>query len=136
MAKEEGIAQDELDTIPGTGKEGRVTKDDMRSYIENRSAAPTEQPKTVVEAKNPESKKSVPPSKPPVSVSGEDEIIEMTRMGKLIAHHMVESTQTSAHVQSFVECDVTNIWNWRNKVKNEYATHKKPIDYVIMGHWH
>ena len=68
-----------------------MTKDDMRSYIENRSAAPTEQPKTVVEAKNPESKKSVPPSKPPVSVSGEDEIIEMTRMGKLIAHHMVES---------------------------------------------
>ncbi len=121
MAKEEGIAQDELDTIPGTGKEGRVTKDDMRSYIENRNAAPTEQPKTVVEAKNPESKKSPQPAKQPVSVSGEDEIIEMTRMGKLIAHHMVESTQTSAHVQSFVECDVTNIWNWRNKVKNEYA---------------
>ena len=53
-------------------------------------------------------------------VSGEDEIIEMTRMGKLIAHHMVQSVQTSAHVQSFIEADVTKIWNWRNKVKDEF----------------
>ena len=50
--------------------------------------------------------------------NGEDEIIEMTRMGKLIAHHMVESVQTSAHVQSFIEADVTKIWNWRKKVKD------------------
>ena len=57
----------------------------------------------------------------PVSVNGQDEIIEMTRMGKLIANHMTESIHTSAHVQSFVECDVTNIWNWRNKVKNDFA---------------
>jgi 2-oxoglutarate dehydrogenase E2 component (dihydrolipoamide succinyltransferase) len=52
--------------------------------------------------------------------SGDDEVIEMTRMGKLIAHHMVESVQTSAHVQSFIEADVTEIWNWRNKVKDEF----------------
>jgi 2-oxoglutarate dehydrogenase E2 component (dihydrolipoamide succinyltransferase) len=56
-----------------------------------------------------------------VSVNGEDEIIEMSRMGKMIAHHMVESAQTSAHVQSFIEVDVTNIWNWRNKHKDAFA---------------
>ena len=60
------------------------------------------------------------PKVAPVVASGEDEIIEMTRMGKLIAHHMVESVQTSAHVQSFIEADVTNIWNWRKKVKDEF----------------
>ncbi|MDC7994013.1 dihydrolipoamide acetyltransferase family protein [Altibacter sp. HG106] len=121
MAKEEGISQSELDTIPGTGKEGRVTKDDMRAYIDSRGSQSTAAPATVVEAKTPETKQAAKTAKAPVSVNGDDEIIEMTRMGKLIAHHMVESTQTSAHVQSFVECDVTNIWNWRNKVKNAYA---------------
>jgi len=55
-----------------------------------------------------------------IPTSGSDEIIEMTRMGKLIAHHMVESVQTSAHVQSFIEVDVTKIWNWRKKVKAEF----------------
>jgi 2-oxoglutarate dehydrogenase E2 component (dihydrolipoamide succinyltransferase) len=64
--------------------------------------------------------KSVAKPVTPVSVNGEDEIIEMSRMGKLIAHHMIDSIQTSAHVQSFVECDVTNIWNWRNKVKTGF----------------
>src|SRR5690606_33152069 len=61
------------------------------------------------------------PQAPAPVMSGDDEIIEMTRMGKLIAHHMVESIQKSAHVQSFIEADVTNIWNWRNKVKNDFA---------------
>ena len=125
IAAAEGISQAELDGISGTGKDGRVTKNDILEYVENRSSSKTEtpQPQTVVEAKNPETAKTTEPAKPkaPVSVSGEDEIVEMTRMGKLIAHHMVESTQTSAHVQSFVECDVTNVWNWRNKVKNTFA---------------
>ena len=119
IASEEGISQNELDAVPGTGKDGRVTKNDILSYLKSRtstSAATT----PAVEATRPE--KSVSVSKPvvPVSVNGEDEIIEMTRMGKLIAHHMIESTQTSAHVQSFVECDVTKIWNWRNKVKDGF----------------
>jgi 2-oxoglutarate dehydrogenase E2 component (dihydrolipoamide succinyltransferase) len=57
----------------------------------------------------------------PVISSAGDEIIEMTRMGKLVAKHMVDSMQTSAHVQSFIEADVTKIWNWRNKVKDEFA---------------
>src|SRR5690606_14776991 len=99
---------------------------DILDYVKNRSSAKSEsvtersrseQPQTVVETKTSET----PKPKTTVSVNGDDEIIEMTRMGKLIAHHMVESIQTSAHVQSFVECDVTNVWNWRNKVKNTFA---------------
>ena len=121
IASAENISQAELDGISGTGKDGRVTKNDILGYVENRSSAKAQpqqtQPQAVTEAKSPETAKP----KAPVSVSGEDEIVEMTRMGKLIAHHMVESTQTSAHVQSFVECDVTNVWNWRNKVKNGFA---------------
>ena len=125
IAKQEGITQAELDTLPGTGKEGRVTKNDILAYIDNRSSKPAQQqvgaPKTeaprVVTAQynGAEQTKAVP-----VVASGDDEIIEMSRMGKLIAHHMVESVQTSAHVQSFIEADVTKIWNWRNKVKDEF----------------
>jgi len=119
IASEEGISQNELDAVPGTGKDGRVTKNDILSYLKSRtstSAATT----PAVEATRPEKPVSVSKPVVPVSVNGEDEIIEMTRMGKLIAHHMIESTQTSAHVQSFVECDVTKIWNWRNKVKDGF----------------
>ncbi|GAB5399636.1 MAG: dihydrolipoamide acetyltransferase family protein [Aureisphaera sp.] len=118
IASQEGISQTELDGIPGTGKDGRVTKNDILGYVENRAKAPVTPP---AKAEAPVVSKQTP-SKPaaPVSVNGEDEIIEMTRMGKLIAHHMVESVSTSAHVQSFVECDVTNIWNWRKKVKTAY----------------
>ena len=125
IAKQEGITQAELDTLPGTGKEGRVTKNDILAYIDNRSSKPAQQqvavPKTeapkvaTVQSNGAEQTKAAP-----VVASGEDEIIEMSRMGKLIAHHMVESVQTSAHVQSFIEADVTKIWNWRNKVKDEF----------------
>ncbi len=119
IAKKEGISQSELDAMPGTGKDGRVTKNDILGYLENRSAAP----KTEAATPAPKSQASEPekPKTAPVVASGDDEIIEMTRMGKLIAHHMVESVQTSAHVQSFIEADVTKIWNWRNKVKKEFA---------------
>ncbi len=123
MAKAEGITQSELDQIAGTGKEGRVTKNDMIAYIDNRGTqkvagsdpAPTTPTKEIVAS-------TLPVKAPvsPVSVNGEDEIIEMTRMGKLISHHMVASVQTSAHVQSFIEADVTNIWNWRKKVKASF----------------
>ncbi len=122
IASKEGISQQELDAITGTGNEGRVTKKDILSYLENRTSG--KETKSV--ASETQQSKSVSAPQPakaavPVSVNGGDEIIEMTRMGKLIAHHMVESTQTSAHVQSFIEVDVTNIWNWRNKVKNDFA---------------
>ena len=125
IAKQEGITQAELDTLPGTGKEGRVTKNDILAYIDNRSSKPAQQqvaaPKTeapkvaTIQSNGAEQTKAAP-----VVASGDDEIIEMSRMGKLIAHHMVESVQTSAHVQSFIEADVTKIWNWRNKVKDEF----------------
>lgn len=122
IAATEGISQSELDGISGTGKDGRVTKNDILAYVENRSSAKTTEKQSQPSVKE-ASKQAPQPAKPqaPVSLSGGDEIIEMTRMGKLIANHMVDSVQTSAHVQSFVECDVTNVWNWRNKVKGAFA---------------
>ena len=121
IAKAEGVSQEELDGITGTGKDRRVTKNDILNYIQNRGQAPkqvVENNKTAIE---PVKTIEAPKIQNPVVISsGEDEIIEMTRMGKLIAHHMVESVQTSAHVQSFIEADVTKIWNWRKKVKADF----------------
>ncbi|MAQ75476.1 MAG: diapophytoene dehydrogenase [Aquimarina sp.] len=123
IASEEGIGLQELEAVQGTGKDGRVTKNDILQYVEDRKAGKGAVAKE--EVKQEVKKQDVPvkkeaPKAAPVVASGEDEIIEMTRMGKLIAHHMVESVQTSAHVQSFIEADVTNIWNWRKKVKDEF----------------
>ncbi|WP_272148724.1 dihydrolipoamide acetyltransferase family protein [Tenacibaculum aiptasiae] len=115
IAQTEGISLDELETVKGTGKDGRVTKTDILSYIENRGSQPQKAAEPVQEQKPQPKIQSAP-----VTLSGEDEIIEMSRMGKLISKHMVDSIQTSAHVQSFIEIDVTNIVNWRNKVKNAY----------------
>lgn len=112
IAETEGISQEELDGITGTGKEARVTKNDILTYVENRGS----QPSKPAPAEAPASKSA--PAR--IVASGEDEIIEMTRMGKLISKHMTDSIQTAAHVQSFVECDVTNIWNWRKKVKDAF----------------
>ena len=122
IAKEEGISMTELEGVQGTGKEGRVTKNDILAYVKNRSAVP--QPGVTPGVTAP-AKPVSPPQQPkttpvPVSVNGEDEIIEMTRMGKLIAHHMHESVHTSAHVQSFVEADVTNVVKWRTVKKREF----------------
>lgn len=110
IAKEENISVEELDRITGTGRGGRVTKKDMFAYLEDRKS------RTSVPPVSPQAK----PKQQPVSVGGEDEIIEMSRMGKIISKHMTDSLQTSAHVQSFIEVDVTKIWNWRNKVKDEF----------------
>ena len=130
IAKQEGISQSELDQISGTGKDGRVTKNDVLVYLENKKSAPASKPQAPISESAKQEPVAVPsaqnkaPEKPKaesVLASNGDEIIEMTRMGKLIAHHMVESVQTAAHVQSFIEADVTNIWNWRNKVKNDFA---------------
>lgn len=119
IAETEGVSMQELESIAGTGKDGRVTKNDILSYVENRSAAPKAAPvqSTATPAKK-EVKEAVKPA--PVSVNGGDEIIEMTRMGKLVSKHMVDSVQTSAHVQSFIEIDVTNIVKWRGKVKDAF----------------
>jgi 2-oxoglutarate dehydrogenase E2 component (dihydrolipoamide succinyltransferase) len=118
IAKKEAVSQAELDAISGTGKEGRVTKSDILAYLQNRGSQPTRKSESKIET---DQLKSVGKSQIVQVVSnGEDEIIEMTRMGKLVAKHMVDSLQTSAHVQSFIEADVTKIWNWRKKVKDDF----------------
>ncbi len=115
IAKTEQISMTELEALAGSGANGRVTKKDILGYLQNRSSAPTSNGKTAVSTK-PASKQSASS----FSGSGDVEIIEMDRMRKLIADHMVRSKQTSPHVTSFVEADVTNLVNWRNKVKGEY----------------
>lgn len=118
IAKEEGVSIAELQTISGTGKEGRITKADILDYIKNRgnqpkvAATPSLMVDTIAPVLAPVATKAVP-----VSVNGGDEIVEMDRMRKLISGYMVASVQTSAHVQSFIEVDVTNIVKWRDKVK-------------------
>ncbi|MBG6063427.1 2-oxoglutarate dehydrogenase E2 component (dihydrolipoamide succinyltransferase) [Flavobacterium sp. CG_9.1] len=118
IAKEEGVSVAELEAISGTGKEGRVTKNDILEYVKSRSNQPAVSTPVVAVQKivsAPVAQKAAP-----VSVSGGDEIIEMDRMRKLIAGYMVASVQTSAHVQSFIEVDVTNIVRWREKNKNAF----------------
>ncbi|WP_035673669.1 dihydrolipoamide acetyltransferase family protein [Flavobacterium sp. 83] len=115
IAKEEGVSIAELELISGTGKEGRVTKNDILEYVKNRTSQPVvSTPVAVVQKTVPV---PVAQKAAPVSVSGGDEIIEMDRMRKLIAGYMTASVQTSAHVQSFIEVDVTNIVKWREKNK-------------------
>lgn len=118
IAQKEGIGFEELESIPGTGQDGRVTKKDMLNYVKNRGKAAT--PATAIAATAPAAKAA--PVKPAgkVAMMPGDEIEEMDRMRKLIAHHMVESKQTSPHVTSYVEADVTNLVNWRNKIKNDF----------------
>jgi 2-oxoglutarate dehydrogenase E2 component (dihydrolipoamide succinyltransferase) len=119
IAQTEGVSMQELETISGSGKDDRVTKDDILLYIENKGKTVKSK---VAPAKIEVPKKSVKQEAKAtsVSVNGGDEIIEMSRMGKLIAKHMVASVQTSAHVQSFIEIDVTNIVKWRGKVKDAF----------------
>ncbi len=109
IAKEEQIAVAELETISGTGAEGRVTKKDILGYVEQRKLGHTINTTRISSA-----------PLVPASISGGDEIIQMDRMRKMIAERMVDSKRISPHVTSFVEADVTNIVFWRNKFKNEF----------------
>ena len=133
IASQEGIPQEELDAIDGTGKDGRLTKRDLLAYIENRAnngsaiqSASVSQT-TITTPQNQESMaaQANPPKtntkSAPQVIDGNVEIIEMDRMRKLIAKHMVNSKHTSPHVTSFVEADVTNIVDWRNSVKASFA---------------
>ncbi|MDA9316623.1 2-oxo acid dehydrogenase subunit E2 [Polaribacter sp.] len=120
IAKTEGITMDELETISGSGKDGRVAKNDILSFIENRKSLPQGAPIKITQVKEIQPVQKPLQKSTPVSVNGEDEVIEMTRMGKLISKHMVNSLQTAAHVQSFIEIDVTNIVKWRTKVKDAF----------------
>ncbi len=126
IARTEGISMQQLETIPGTGKDGRVTKRDILSFVKDGGAsAPaatnTPEPSSRERISPPkEENNKVTPSAPAVSLNPGDEIIEMDRMRKLIADHMVMSKHTSPHVTSFVEADVTNLVNWRNKIKGGF----------------
>ena len=114
IAKEEGVSVAELESISGSGKEGRVSKEDILAYVAGRQKSPIANPSDPTPTIVP-STQAVP-----VSVNGEDEIVEMDRMRKLISGYMTASLQTSAHVQSFVEVDVTHIVKWRDKVKSTF----------------
>ncbi|MFA9212764.1 MAG: dihydrolipoamide acetyltransferase family protein [Candidatus Methylacidiphilales bacterium] len=128
IAREENVSMAELETIGGSGNEGRVTKRDILNYVSNRTngtvsapaatSIPAATPTPIVEVKVEAPKPTAP--KPAPSVSSGDEIIEMDRMRKLIADHMVMSKQTSPHVTSFVEADVTNMVLWREKNKKSF----------------
>ena len=118
MAKEEGISMQELEKIPGTGKDGRVTKSDMQEYLSSKSHKPAPSVTPNPPAQEKERIKEPALTKP--VTTGNVEIIEMDRMRKMIAKHMVHSKETSPHVTTFVEADVTNIVNWRNKIKGEF----------------
>ena len=132
IASTEGISMQELETIEGSGLAGRVTKKDILTYIEDKAAGKVAAPKAAA-APAPVSTPSAPAAAAPaqggmlanikaapVPPMAGDEIIEMDRMRKLISDHMVMSKHVSPHVTSFVEADVTNIWNWRSKVKGEF----------------
>jgi 2-oxoglutarate dehydrogenase E2 component (dihydrolipoamide succinyltransferase) len=119
IAKDENISQSELESIKGSGINGRVQKKDILEFLENRSKSSTK--KVDLESKPQTQDGEAPKTEHfPVSVSAEDEIIQMDRMRKIIANHMVQSIKVSAHVTNMIEVDVTNIVNWRNKVKNEF----------------
>ena len=120
IAQEEGISMEELDAIVGTGKEHRVTKKDILAHIKNRGTAVVSAPQAKSTPANKTQNTSVQISAPNIPAMEGDEIIEMDRMRKMIANHMVMSKHVSPHVTSFVEADVTNIVNWRNKVKDEF----------------
>ncbi len=113
IAKKEGISVEELDKIKGSGKDGRVTKQDIFGYLENRGAVQQQAPSRQAAA-------APKLEAPKVTTAVGDQVIEMDRMRKLIADNMVMSKQVSPHVTSFIDVDVTNVVNWRNKVKDEF----------------
>ena len=118
IAKEEGISVSEMDKIPGSGQEGRLTKNDLLAYLKTRSQPQQESARPASIPAQPV--QSQIKSAPATSMSGDVEIIEMDRMRKLIADHMVMSKHVSPHVTSFVEVDMTNIVRWREKVKKDF----------------
>ena len=127
IARTEGVSMQQLETIPGTGQDGRVTKRDILAFVKNvgnnaptLNITPEPSSKERVSPPKTEKAKTVSLTAPAVTLNPGDEIIEMDRMRKLIADHMVMSKHTSPHVTSFVEADVTNLVNWRNKIKGGF----------------
>ena len=131
IAQQEGISMTELENIAGTGQDGRVSKKDILAYVENRTGGQkqkaesnTVQEVTVLPTTNNQPQVTNQPPQttyqPPTVYTGNVEVIEMDRMRKLIAKHMVDSKNTSAHVTSFAECDVTGLVMWREKIKKDF----------------
>ena len=128
IAKKEGIGIEELQFVQGTGKDDRVTKSDILKFLDNRSNSSQGETTPKVQLLSSSQSQTASPKTPTAAAlkvktsSGKDQIIEMSRMGKMISEHMLMSKRTSAHVQSFVEVDVTDLWDWREKVKNIFAS--------------
>ena len=116
IIKKEGIDFKELEKVKGSGKDNRINKNDILKYIESKSSSNKIELTPV---------KVIKPSNIQTNLNtlnnNNDEVVEMSRMGKLVSKHMIDSVKTSAHVQSFIEVDVTKVWNWRNKVKSDFA---------------
>ena len=129
IAREEGISMSELERVPGTGREDRVTKKDILAYVKNRPAAGSAPAPAAQTPSAPATQNAPKPM--PVSISADDEIIEMDRMRKMIAERMVDSKRISPHVTSFVEADVSSVVSWRNKVKNSFMEREgEPITFT------
>ena len=133
IAASEGISMSELEKIEGTGQDGRVSKKDIVNYLDNRKNKPAEEQSSSTQQREPEQKQVAAESRPQPakqevqvasqqspSYGGNVDIIEMDRMRKMIAKHMIDSQNTSAHVTSFTECDVTNLVLWRERVKKDF----------------
>ncbi len=125
IAREENVSRDELDRIPGSGAENRVTKKDILAYVLERAEgpAPAATPKPAAASRSAQAPAASKPTPTPAvngSVSGQNDLIQMDRMRKMIAQRMIESKQTSPHVSSFVEADLTNVVEWRNRVKDSF----------------
>ena len=122
IASSEGISMSELENIDGTGQDGRVSKKDIMAYLEKRKTAPLQRAAQPSESGGPQETPATTQRNQyaPAVYSGNVEIIEMDRMRKMIARHMIDSQNTSAHVTSFAECDVTNLVLWREKNKKEF----------------
>jgi 2-oxoglutarate dehydrogenase E2 component (dihydrolipoamide succinyltransferase) len=115
IIKKEGIDYKELEQIKGSGKDNRINKNDILKYIELKKTSNEAEltPIKIISPVNIKTNSNLPNN-------SNDEVIEMSRMSKIVSKHMVDSVKTSAHVQSFIEVDVTKVWNWRNKVKYDF----------------
>ena len=120
ISKKEGILQEELDRIPGTGKNQRLTKSDLLNYLENRPFKDSSNAKVYEKKSNDLTPSIENPIVTEPLLKGQNQILEMTRMEKLVSEHMKSSLETSAHVQSFIEADVTDLWDWREKEKETF----------------
>ena len=116
IIKKEGIDFKELEKVKGSGKDNRINKNDILKYIESKSSSNKIEltPVKLIKPLNIQTNSNT-------LNNSNDEVVEMSRMGKLVSKHMIDSVKTSAHVQSFIEVDVTKVWNWRNKVKSDFA---------------